>query len=105
MLHKINTLGLFRLTVAGWVQRADQGILQLLCQLLAAGSGWIKHLSAPILAVGKGILMNADQDSMFRFVDDAHPFPQVRDLLSRNGFAGCVNGNIAGADHQGLMTQ
>ena len=105
MLHQIDSLGFFDLTVAVWIQRCNQVCLQTLCKNFTSGGIRIEYLCPGVTAVGKSILMYAQKNCALGFVADPDPFFQIGHFFLSNGVAVCVDGYIPGPDHPGLVAQ
>ena len=103
MLQKIDSGAFLFLPAAAGIQGGDEGRLKLPGKIL--GPGAEKHLSPGIPAFREIVLMDAQQQGMFRFVADPHPLFQIRCLFGGDGLPFCIDGNILPPDHPGIMAQ
>ena len=85
MFHEIYTVCSFAAPVTAGIDGVAECVLQLLCQQLTLPFRRVKYLGAAVLTVRKGILMNADEKTVFGFVHDADTLFQVRYFLCGDG--------------------
>ena len=78
MLHQVHAVGFFALPVIVRLQPEGEIALQLLRELLAAGRFGVEDLRAMVFALGKKILMDAEQQRLLGLVDCARTVFDVR---------------------------
>ena len=66
MLHQVHAVGFFALPVIVRLQPEGEIALQLLRELLAAGRFGVEDLRAMVFALGKKVLMDAEQQRLLQ---------------------------------------